>query len=49
MIGDLYMFTAIPSSENPSRRDSDLEDLDDTKRAKTLRHLLVRDVERNEE
>lgn len=25
MIGNLFMFRAIPSSENPSRRDSDLE------------------------
>jgi len=26
MIGDITMFRAIPSSENPSRRDSDLEE-----------------------
>lgn len=36
MIGNVFMFRAIPSSENPSRRDSDLEDPKEPK-ARTIR------------
>jgi hypothetical protein len=40
MIGSLQMFRAIPSSENPSRRDSDIEDPNEP-RAKDRKTIFV--------
>lgn len=37
MIGSAQMFRAIPSSENPSRRDSDIEDPNDLKVSKEIK------------